>query len=377
MSSGDITQAKRLVIKVGSALLVDEATGRLNETWLATLTEDIARMVARGQEIIVVSSGAIALGRHALKLPRGELRLEESQAAAASGQITLANIWAGALGKHELAAAQVLLTPGDTEQRRRYLNARATLTTLIKFNAIPIINENDTVATSEIRYGDNDRLAARVAVMIGADCLVLLSTVDGFYSADPGEDPTARRFDIIDIVTPQLEDMAADTGSDLSRGGMKTKLEAAHMALESGCRMVIAPGDTSAPLQAIEAGGPCTWFHTPHSPVTARKAWISGSLAPLGVLEIDEGALRALGAGKSLLPAGVKSVTGIFDRGDAVRVVTGQNQEVARGLCAWSSADAAQIAGCKSNEIKAILGYGGREEMIHRDDLVLKKQGKP
>ena len=366
-----LTQAKRVVVKIGSALLTDAETGKLNRPWLQAFVEDIATMRARGQEMLIVSSGAIALGRRALKLAPGKLKLEESQAAAAIGQISLAHAFQEILSAYGLNCAQILLTLDDTEKRRRYLNARSTLNTLLKLGAVPVINENDTVATNEIRYGDNDRLAARVASMISADCLVLLSDVDGLYTATPTT-PGAKHLPEINEITAEIENMAGDAASETSRGGMKTKVAAAKIAVASGCHMVIANGRTTHPLHALEDGALCTWFTAYHSPVAARKRWISGGLKTLGTLTIDDGAVKALGRGRSLLPAGVTQVTGTFDRGDAVSVMDTQGHEIARGLSAYSSSDADRLKGHNSSEIETLLGFSGRAEMIHRDDLVVK-----
>jgi glutamate 5-kinase len=366
-----LATARRVVVKIGSALLVERSTGRVNRSWLEALAEDIARLRSRGQEVVLVSSGAIALGRRQLGLAPGALRLEESQAAAAVGQIRLAHAWKEVLESHGATVAQVLLTLGDTEQRRRYLNARSTLTTLIKLGSIPVINENDTVATAEIRYGDNDRLAARVAQMVSADCLVLLSDVDGLYTADPTRDPDARFIPEVARITPEVEAMAGGSASDVGSGGMATKVLAAKIAVAAGCHMCVAAGREAHPLRRVESGGRCTWFLADGSPVTARKQWIAGMLKPTGELSVDDGAVRALRAGKSLLPAGVVQVSGRFDRGDAVVVKDPAGREVARGLAAYSSADAERMCGRKSGELEALLGYRGRDEMIHRDDLVI------
>jgi glutamate 5-kinase len=366
-----LAAARRLVVKIGSALLVDEETGAIRRKWLDALGDDVAAARARGQEVILVSSGAIAVGRRHLGLTGPTLRLEEKQAAAATGQIRLAHAYQETLARHGITVAQVLLTLADTEERRRHLNARSTLATLLKLGTVPVINENDTVATSEIRFGDNDRLAARVAAMISADTLVLLSDIDGLYTADPRRDPTARHLAEITEITPEIEAMAGEAPPGYSSGGMVTKLAAARVALGAGCRMAIADGRRMNPIQAVADGAPCTWFLPAASPLTARKKWIAGSLKPEGTLAVDDGALAALKAGKSLLPAGVTRVDGSFERGDAVRVVDGAGREVARGLSAYSAADAARIKGHKSREIEALLGYRGRDEMIHRDDLVL------
>lgn len=366
-----LASVKRLVVKIGSLLLVDPANGRLRTEWLEALAEDLARVRARGQEAIVVSSGAIALGRGLIGLPRGPLRLEDSQAAAAAGQIRLAHAYQEALAGHDVSVAQILLTIGDTEERRRYLNARSTINRLLQHGAVPVINENDTVATTEIRFGDNDRLAARVAQMVDADCLVLLSDIDGLYTADPETDPAAALIPEVTAIGPEIEACAGKLRPGYSSGGMVTKLQAAKIALGAGCHMVIADGKPRHPLARIENGARCTWFVAGSSPRTARKQWIAGTLTPAGTLTIDAGAARALAAGKSLLPAGVTAVAGSFDRGDAVAVHGPQAREVARGLCAYSAADAGRIMGHKSGEIEALLGYRGRDEMIHRDDLVL------
>lgn len=363
--------ARRVVVKIGSALLVEKTTGRLNRAWLEAFATDVAALRARGQEVILVSSGAIALGRRELGLAPGKLRLEESQAAAAVGQIRLAHAWKDVLGQHEFTAAQMLLTLGDTEERRRYLNARGTLETLLRLGGIPVINENDTVATAEIRYGDNDRLAARVAQMASADCLVLLSDVDGLYTADPTADPTARHIPEVTQITPEIEGMAGGSASDVGSGGMTTKVMAGRIAIAAGCDMCIAIGRELRPLERIETGARCTWFVAQSSPRTVRKQWIAGLLKPAGTLHVDAGAALALRGGKSLLPAGVTSVDGRFDRGDAVVVRDVDGVEIARGLSAYSSEDARRACGRRSQELEAILGYRGRDEIIHRDDLVL------
>ena len=370
-TAGHLAAAKRVVVKIGSALLVDDATGGIRRRWLEALADDVAAMRSEGQEVLLVSSGAIAVGRRHLDLPAGSLRLEEKQAAAATGQIRLAHAYQEALARHGLSVAQVLLTLDDTEDRRRHLNARETLATLLKFLAVPVINENDTVATAEIRFGDNDRLAARVAAMIGADALVLLSDIDGLYTADPKLDPAARFIPEVAELSKDIEAMAGEALPGYSSGGMVTKVVAARIAVGAGCRMAIADGQRMHPLAAIAEGARCTWFLPTATPRTARKKWIAGSLAPVGSLTVDDGALKALAVGRSLLPAGVASVDGDFERGDAVRVLDKTGREVARGLCAYSAADARRIMGHKSREIEARLGYRGRDEMIHRDDLVL------
>ena len=361
---------RRIVVKVGSSLLVDAAAGRLKRTWLASLAADLAQLHAQGRDMLVVSSGAIALGRRVLKLS-GPLKLEESQAAAAVGQIALARGWAEVLAEHDITAGQVLLTLWDTEERRRYLNARSTIVKLLEWSAVPVINENDTVATTEIRYGDNDRLAARVASMVSADALVLLSDVDGLYDRPPDEADGAKRIEVVERITPEIEAMAGVAGSELSRGGMRTKIEAGKIATTAGIHMVIASGHVDHPLAAIARGGPSTWFLSPANPVTARKKWIAGSLEPKGTLYIDAGAVAALRRGKSLLPAGVTRVEGGFARGDAVIVRGPDGTEIGRGLSAYDAEDAARIRGRSSGDIQLAVGFAGRAEMIHRDDLVL------
>ena len=367
---------KRIVIKVGSALLVDQRAGRLKSEWLASLVADISRLKDAGVEVAVVSSGAIALGRTILKLPSGVLSLEQSQASAAVGQIALARAWSEALAVHKHVAAQVLVTPGDTEARRRYLNAQATMFTLLGMGAVPVINENDTVATAEIRYGDNDRLAARVASMIEADCVVLLSDVDGLYTANPAQDKAARHIAVVEKITPQIEGMAGGAASEFSRGGMKTKVEAAKIATGAGAALIIANGHVRLPLYAMTAagnaaGGRYTLFKPALTPLAARKRWIAGAMAPAGALSVDDGALLALISGKSLLPAGVVAVSGAFSHGDVVSVLNAAGQEIARGLVGYDAADARRVAGLKSADIAAVLGGPARTEMIHRNDLVM------
>ena len=362
-----------MVIKVGSALLVDAASGQLNRAWLEALASDVHRLRARGQDVLLVSSGAIALGRRHLGLEPGKLRLDESQAAAAVGQIRLAHAWMEVLEQHGHTVAQILLTFGDTEERRRYLNARSTLGTLLRLGAIPVINENDTVATAEIRYGDNDRLAARVAQMISADCLVLLSDVDGLYTADPRLDPTACFIPEVHAITAEIEGMASGAVSGVGSGGMATKISAAKIAVAAGCHMCVAAGRELHPLQRVEQGARCSWFYPAATPATVRKQWIAGTLRPAGELQVDAGAVLALRGGKSLLPAGVTRVSGKFKRGDALIVRDGDGVEIARGLTAYSSAEADRLRGRKSAEIEALLGFRGRDEIIHRDDLVITR----
>ncbi|MGB6539768.1 MAG: glutamate 5-kinase [Xanthobacteraceae bacterium] len=371
MKTPTLADFRRIVVKVGSSLLVDAQAGRLKEAWLASLTADLAALHRDKRDLLVVSSGAIALGRAVLKLPGGPLKLEDSQAAAAVGQIALARTWTEALSRHDITAGQILVTLGDTEERRRYLNARSTIDTLLQWRAVPIINENDTVATSEIRYGDNDRLAARVATMVSADVMVLLSDVDGLYDAPPDTIPSARHVPYVARITPEIEAMAGAAGSELARGGMQTKLEAARIATNAGTHMVIASGRIEHPLRAIAEGARCTWFLTAANPVTARKKWIGGALEPKGMLTIDAGAVAALRRGKSLLPAGVVRVDGAFARGDAVVIRGPDGAEIGRGLCAYDAEDAQKIVGRSSVDIAAILGFSGRAEIVHRDDLVV------
>ena len=366
-----LTDFRRIVVKVGSSLLVDAAAGQLRGEWLRALCEDIAQLHKNGCDVLVVSSGSIALGRSVLKLPKGPLELEDSQGAAAVGQIALARIWAETLSAHGITAGQILVTLGDTEERRRYLNARSTIDRLLKWKSVPVINENDTVATTEIRYGDNDRLAARVATMVSADLLVLLSDIDGLYDAPPSVKADAVLIPLVERITPEIEQMAGASGSELSRGGMVTKIEAAKIATAAGTHMVIASGHVDHPLAAIGAGARCTWFLTPANPVTSRKKWIAGSLEPKGTLTIDAGAAAALRRGSSLLPAGVIRVDGMFGRGDAVIIRGPDGAEIARGLVAYDAEDAAKIMRKPSSEIVLILGIEGRSEMVHRDDLVM------
>ena len=364
-----LADAKLLVVKIGSALVADGPLPR--SAWMQGVAADVAAARARGTAVILVSSGAIALARHSLGLTQRRLRLEEKQAAAAVGQIRLAQAWAAALSEQGLTAAQLLLTLGDTEDRRRYLNARATLTTLLGLGCIPVINENDSVATTEIRFGDNDRLAARVAEMVGADRLLLLSDIDGLYTADPRTDPAAQHIPVVPQLTPEIEAMGGEPPPGYSSGGMRTKLVAARIATQAGCAMAIALGSVDHPIGAVVAGARCTWFLPTPEGRTARKRWIAGSLAPLGTLTVDRGAARALTLGRSLLPAGVSAVAGGFDRGDPVEVRDADGAELARGLSAYSADDMRCIAGHRSEEIEALLGWRGRDEAIHRDDLVL------
>jgi glutamate 5-kinase len=362
---------RRIVVKVGSSLIVDAEASRVKEDWLASLSDDIAELHRGKRDVLVVSSGAIALGRAVLKLPGGPLKLEDSQAAAAVGQIALARTWTQALSRHGITAGQVLVTLQDTEERRRYLNARSTIERLLEWRAVPVINENDTVATNEIRYGDNDRLAARVATMASADLMVLLSDVDGLYDAPPGTSTNAKHVPLVPRITGEIEAMAGAAGSELSRGGMQTKIEAGKIATQAGTHMVIASGRIAHPLKAIADRVRCTWFLTSANPVAARKKWIAGSLEPKGTLTIDAGAVAALQRGRSLLPAGVIRVDGAFARGDAVVIRGPDGAEVGRGLVAYDAADAEKIKGRSSADIHSILGFAGRAEMVHRDHLVV------
>jgi glutamate 5-kinase len=365
--------ARRLVVKIGSSILVDETRGEIRRDWLETLTDDVARLHKGGCEVVLVSSGAIRLGRTHFKLAPGPLKLEESQAAAATGQIQLAHAYQEALARHGITVAQVLLTLDDSEERRRYLNARQTMATLLAMKAVPVINENDTVATDEIRFGDNDRLSARVAEMISADTLVLLSDIDGLYTGDPRLDASASFIPEIREITPAIEAMGGSAASELSNGGMATKLIAGRIAMAAGCRMAIADGRAVGALGAlIDGKARCSWFLPEGSPLSARKKWIKGSLKTAGALLVDDGAVRALSAGKSLLPAGVTSIEGEFKRGDVVDVKDRAGRLLARGLVAYAADDARRIAGRKSAEIEHLLGFRGRDEMVHRDDLVVE-----
>ena len=362
---------RRIVVKVGSSLLIDGSKGELRTAWLSGLADDLAVLYAAGTEVIVVSSGAIAIGRTILGLPRGVLKLEESQGAAAVGQIALARAWADALSKRGITAGQILVTLGDTEERQRYLNARATIGRLLEWRAVPVVNENDTVATTEIRYGDNDRLAARVATMAAADLLILFSDIDGLYSAPPHLDPDAEFIAEVPRITAEIEAMAGGAASELSRGGMQTKIEAAKIATAGGTQMIIADGRVLHPLRHIAEGARCTWFRTGSNPVSARKSWIAGVLEPKGILHLDAGAARALRAGKSLLSAGVTRVEGTFERGDAVVMRGPDGGELGRGLVGYDANEAQAMIGLSSKDIPKVLGYAGRAEIVHRDDMAL------
>ncbi len=360
----------RLVVKIGSALLVDRETGALRAEWLRALALDVAMLKARGMDVILVSSGSIALGRGVLALGQGALSLDEAQAAAAVGQIRLARAYEEALAPHGIVTAQILLTLDDSADRRRYLNTRATMAALLARGVVPIVNENDTIATDEIRYGDNDRLAANVAVMAGAETCVLLSDIDGLYTANPREDFAARHLPLIEAITPEIEAMAGDAGTGLSKGGMKTKVMAARTATAAGCAMAITEGSVLRPLSALEGGARATWFTATLDPQTARKRWIS-AMKPKGTLRLDAGAVAAMGRGKSLLPAGVTAVSGSFDRGDPVALEGPEGARLGLGLSRYTAAEARAIAGHRSDEIEAILGYPGRAALVHRDDMAV------
>jgi len=371
LNKARIAEAKRIVVKIGSVLLVDENSGTLHNAWLNSLGKDVAALRDRGHEVILVSSGAVALGRRYLGLKPGELKLEEKQAAAAVGMVRLAQSYQETLNQFDLSVAQILLTLDDSENRRRYLNARSTIMTLLRVGVVPLINENDTIATDEIRFGDNDRLAARVASMVSADLLILLSNINGLYTADPTQDKTAKLVPTVTEITHEIEAMASKTVTSDSSGGMPTKLAAAKQCLGAGCRMIICEGRGMFPLKSLENGGDCTWFIPSGNPQTARKRWISGSLQSLGSVIVDDGAVAALERGRSLLPAGILRIEGTFQRGDAITIMKKDGSEFGRGLIAYSSKDATQIIGHKTGEIEDLIGYRGRDEIIHRDDLVI------
>ncbi|MGB2462082.1 MAG: glutamate 5-kinase [Candidatus Puniceispirillaceae bacterium] len=366
-----LNMAQIVIIKVGSALLVDEQQSRINGEWLAGMAADIASLHAVGKSVVVVSSGAIALGQQGLGLPGTGLRLEEKQAAAATGQVILANAWMMALAQHGISTAQILLSPDDTETRRRHLNARATMKTLLELKSVPVVNENDTVTTAEIRYGDNDRLAARVAAMLSADMLCLLSDVDGLYTENPAQNSAATHLAEVDALTPEVLKMAGSANATYASGGMVTKLEAARIATNAGCDMVICDGRPLGPLSRLRDGARSTLFHAGASPLTARKQWIAGALSPKGCLTVDAGALAALRKGRSLLPAGVLAVEGQFERGDLIAIHNQDGAVIGHGLSAYSAGDANIICGHKSREIETLLGYRGRDEIIHADNLVM------
>ena len=366
-----LADARRIVIKLGSSLVADSTTATARQAWMQSLAADIATLHAAGKEIILVSSGAVALGRPHVGLGNGKLSLEEKQAAAAAGQPLLMQAWQQAFASHHLKVGQLLLTLEDSERRRRYLNARSTFTTLLKPGLIPIVNENDTVATAELKFGDNDRLAARVAVMVSADMLVLFSDIDGLYDANPRSNPNANHLARIDAITPEISAMAGDAASGLSSGGMRTKIDAGAMALAAGCHMVIAEGGQDHPLQRLIGGERASWFVAAMKPQVARKHWIATTVAARGAVVVDDGAAKALSDGKSLLPAGVKQVNGNFDRGDTIEVRDLTGRILARGITAYASAEAEKIAGQKTSAIAEILGYEGRDTLIHRDDMAM------
>jgi glutamate 5-kinase len=370
MSGFALSEYRRLVIKVGSSLLIGE-DGHVHRGWLEGLAEDIARLNAEGHEVLVVSSGAIAIGSTVLGLNKRRARLEDLQAAAAAGQVQLVHAYQEALGAHKIVAAQVLLTPEDTENRRRFLNARGTLAKLVEHSVVPVINENDTIATDEIRYGDNDRLAARVAQLVMADALILLSDVDGLYTADPGKDSSAEHVPDVRHITEEILSMAGETRSDIGSGGMATKVQAARIATHAGCSTVITSGAIVRPLEVLAAGGICTVFRAEGTPTAARKQWLAGVLEVRGELRLDDGAVAALRNGKSLLPVGVVEVVGNFRRGDVVTLVGAAGNELGRGLAEYSDEDAQRLVGCQSEHIEEQLGYRGRTVMVHRDELVL------
>ena len=369
MTADTLARAKRIVVKTGSALIAEAGAPR--REWLANLAADIAALRQRGKEVILVSSGAVALGRAALGAPY-QGRLEQKQAAAAIGQPRLMAALGDALSPHGLACGQALLTPGDTENRRRWLNARATLETLLEAGVVPVINENDTVTTEEIRYGDNDRLAARVAQMMAADVLILLSDIDGFYTADPRCDPGARHIPFLEALSPEHDAMAtgSNAAAGVGSGGMITKLAAARIAHAAGCSPLITLGNRPHPIGAIEAGERATLIAAKISPAKARAAWLEGHLKPEGELTIDEGAARALASGASLLAVGVRGVTGQFERGAAVAVCDAAGRTLAKGVTAYSAEDIRRIAGRRTEDAEALLGYKGRPAIIHRDDMV-------
>lgn len=370
MTTPNLHNAKRIVIKIGSLLLANAESGDIWRDWLASLATDIAALKDRGIDVIVVSSGAITLGRNVLKLHHNDLRLEEKQAAAACGQIRLIEAWQAAFKAHEISVAQILITTEDTENRRRYLNARATLSTLLEAGIVPIINENDSITTKEIRYGDNDRLAAHVAAVAGADTLLLLSDIDGLYNADPRQNNEAEFIPVINQITAQIQAMAGDASDHFSSGGMKTKVQAAQIATSAGCHMAVVKGTGNHPIQALLDGGRCSWFMARQTPLNARKHWIANAIQHRGSVTVDAGAAKALSAGKSLLPAGVIAIDGTFDLGDAVDIKQSDGTIIGAGLIAYPYHEAKQIMGKRSDEIKTVLGYKRRDALIHRDDLV-------
>ena len=370
-----IAAARTVIIKIGSSLLIDDDRNAVNADWLRGMADDIAMLRADGKNVVVVSSGAIALGSRGLGITGRALAIEEKQAAAATGQVTLAHAWREALAIHDIRGAQILLSPEDTETRRRHLNARATMSALLELGAVPVVNENDTVATAEIRFGDNDRLAARVAAMISADLLVLLSDIDGLYSGNPRRDSAARHVAEVATINDEVLAMAGTANAAYASGGMVTKLEAARIAMNAGCGMIICDGRGARPVKELVEGGRHTLFRAEHSPLTARKQWISGALTPKGRITVDGGAVRALRQGRSLLPAGVVAATGAFERGDLIAIEDETRQVIGHGLSAYSVADTKAILGHKSSEIETLLGYRGRDEVIHADNLAMLEPG--
>lgn len=366
-----LQHARRIVVKIGSSLLIDAETGTLNTARLNTICAEVHRLQTRGQQVLIVSSGAIALGRRQLDLSRNQRRLDYHQSAAAAGQVLLIRAYHEVFDQYQVKIAQILLTLDDTEHRKRYLNARATLENLLELGAMPIVNENDSVATDEIRYGDNDRLAARVALMISADCLILLSDVAGLYDADPEVDENARLIPIVESLDAKIDAVAGESRTEFGSGGMVTKVAAAKICIPSGCATVIASGLVENPLANIEDGGPCTWFVPKTTPQAARKQWIAGTLTPKGSLHIDAGAMDALLRGRSLLAVGITAISGEFDRGDPVTIHGPDRVELARGLVAYSSQESELIKGKHSDTTEEILGYCGRKAVVHRDDMVL------
>ncbi len=370
MSGVKLNKLRRLVVKIGSSLLITR-DGRLDRDWLSGLAEDVAALRSGNRQVLIVSSGAIAIGSNVLGINPRRSRLDELQAAAAAGQVQLVHAYQEALGEHGVAAAQVLLTLEDTENRRRFLNAKGTLGKLLEHRVVPVINENDTVATEEIRYGDNDRLAARVAQMVMADGLVLLSDVDGFYTADPAKHPDAEHIATVAKISDEMFAMAGESRSEFGSGGMATKLQAARIATRAGCSTIVTSGTVERPLQALAQGGKCTVFDAEGTPAAARKQWLAGILEVRGELRMDPGAATALANGNSLLPVGLVEVVGDFRRGDVVTLAGANGEELGRGLAAYASDEAAEIIGCRSAQIEPKLGYRGRTVMVHRDDLVL------
>lgn len=373
-SASPLASARRIVVKVGSVLLADPASGRIRRSWIEALARDLAPLHAEGRELLVVSSGAAAAGRAELPADVPLRRLEERQAAAAVGQIALVNAWRRAFRSHGIAVAQMLLGPSDVEVRRNALNARSTIDTLLRLAIVPVINENDTVATDELRYGDNDRLAARVAQLASADSLVMLSSTDGLYTADPVLDPSARHVPEVARIDDAVAAMAGESASDAGSGGMVTKLQAARIVTAAGCSMAIADGREAGSFGRLLGGARATWFRADVTPLSARKRWIASQTDAPGAVSVDDGATRALRGGKSLLAAGVTAVRGEFGRGDPVLIEDAAGNALGRGLASYSADELRRIAGRRSGEIEGILGYRRRDEFVHRDDMVLAKE---